>query len=138
MQAHEKIKHRRLELGLSDVEVARSSGLSIHEYFDVELHRGEVLEVTNLKNVKQLCTVLQLDPFDIVGLECAFCSGTPFLSEYLLPRNEIVRHRRLAKGWSTKDLGDVIFSTGPSTRTCRPFGAGSGHRGSTVLDLCYV
>lgn len=108
MRPNEKIKARRLELGLSDVEVARSSGLSIHEYFDIELHANEVLEVTHLRNVRELCVTLKLDAFDLLDLECAFCAGTLFLSDYLLPRNKIVERRRLAKGWSVEDLADRI------------------------------
>ena len=108
MKANERIRERRIKLGLSDVEVARRSGLSIDEYCDVEWHDNELFEVVNLKNLKQLCIVLDLDQFDVLELECAFCQGSGYLPEYQLPRNEIVRHQRLAKGWSTEELGDKI------------------------------
>jgi len=108
MRANEKIKNRRLEVGLSEVEAAQRSGLSTDGYWDVELYDDEIFEVVNLKNVKQLCSVFELDPFELFELECAFCAGAPFLQDYLLPRNEIVRRHRLANGWSTEVLGDKI------------------------------
>jgi len=108
MRANERIRDRRIELGLSDVEVARRSGLSIHEYCDAEWHDNELLAVVNLRNLKQLCLVLDLDPFDVLEFKCAFCTGSGYLPEYHLPRNEIVRRQRLVKGWSVKELGDKI------------------------------
>jgi transcriptional regulator with XRE-family HTH domain len=108
MRANEKIKNRRLQLGISEIEAAQKSGLSIGSYWHVESRDDEVFEVPHIKNLKQLFSVLELDPFEVFELECAFCSGAPFLQEYLLPRSEIVRRHRLAKGWSREELGDKI------------------------------
>lgn len=69
----EVIKATRERLGLTLDDVAKQSGLSWNEYFDVELHDDEALDVVHLRYLKKLCEVLRLHPLDLFGIECAFC-----------------------------------------------------------------
>lgn len=107
--AHALIKARRAALGLSELDVANLCGLSVYEYGDIEQHRDELFEVTHLRQAKYLCDALDLEPFEIFGLVCAFCTNKAACQDdYSLPRNELVRKQRVALGFSPDDLGDAI------------------------------
>lgn len=109
MEINEKIKLRRKKNGLTDLEVAAQVGLTIHEYCDVEWHPDEIFTVTELREVKKLCEVLQLEFLDLFDMVCAFCDESkPFPQEYLLPRNELLRTTRTRIGLSAEELGDRI------------------------------
>jgi transcriptional regulator with XRE-family HTH domain len=104
-----KIVTRRKELGFTDKEVASQCGLSIHEYYDIELHSDEIFTVTSLRSVKKLCSILKFDFFELFEIPCAFCEeNKAFAEEYRLPRNELIRKRRDWKGLSAEELGDRI------------------------------
>ena len=109
MSVNERIALRRKELGLTDVETARRCGLSISAYDDIERYAEEIFELVPLHSVKRLCDVLQVDFFDLLEIPCAFCEGgKSFVEEYRLPRSEVIRKRREAKGWSADELGDRV------------------------------
>jgi DNA-binding XRE family transcriptional regulator len=106
---NEKITQKRENLGMSDTYVSSKIGITIDEYFDIETYPDEIFTVTSLREVKSLLNLLSLDFFELFEIECAFCDQKkPFLEEYLLPRNELVKKRRLAKRMSTEELGDRI------------------------------
>lgn len=106
---NEKIKARRLELGLRDVEVARQTRLSIYEYGDIESHAHEVFLVAPLYHVKKLCTALKMDFFMLFEQSCAFCEGgVPHMDDYWMRRSSLVRKKREALGLSAEELGDSV------------------------------
>ncbi len=103
----ERIKAWREALGLTRTEVARSIGAE-SSYYGIELHEDEVF-ATPLEQIKRLYQVLKRSLWDLFDLSCDFCShATDFNSEYSLPRSELIRACRLAKGWSPSELGDLI------------------------------
>ncbi len=106
--ANKKIKLRRIELGLTDKDVADKSGLSIHEYDDIEQHADEIYTVTELKKIKAICSALNLDFFDLCNIKCAFEEGQSFSDEFLLPRNELIAKRIIKSGLSKEGFGDRI------------------------------
>lgn len=109
MDVNEKIKSRREQLGLSDVEVARASALTIDSYYDIELYPDELHEVVSLGAAKRLTSRLQLNLLDLLNIPCAFCKlGAVFDAEYSVPRNEIIRRQREKHGWSLDQLGDRV------------------------------
>ncbi len=104
--ANEKIRTRRIELGLNDVITAQQAGLSKMNYFDIELHPDEIYTVTDLWQVKKLVDVLELDFLDLFDIQCTFCNGKEgFLNDYLLPRNEIIQKKRKSLNLSQEELG---------------------------------
>jgi hypothetical protein len=106
---NKKIEARRLELGLSDVEVARQARLSIYEYGDIESHNYEVFLVTPLYHVKKLCSVLETDFFTLFDTSCAFCvEGMTHVDDFWLRRDSLIRKKRGALGLSAEELGDMI------------------------------
>jgi len=106
---NDKIKARRLELGLTDTDTSKKVGLSINHYFDVELYDDEIPFAVELRNVKKICEILGLDFFDLFGLRCAFCEECkPYFEDYLLPRNELIRKKMNEINIPTKQLEDVI------------------------------
>lgn len=108
-RAHELITARRLALGISEVELAADCGIGIYAYGDIEQYRDELYEVAYIQDAKCLCDRLSLDIFDIFDMDCAFCAdGAPYHDDYLLPRNELVRKKRLALGLSQDEVGDEI------------------------------
>jgi len=105
--ANKTIEARRKELGLSDVQVAGEIGTNIHSYCDIEWHADEVYTVAELQQIKRLCGVLCLNPFDLFGMQCAFCGeGKEYLKDYQLPRNQLVKERREKLGLTQEQLGD--------------------------------
>lgn len=105
----EKIKLRRKEFGLSDIDVSKSAGLSIHEYGDLEQHADEIFTVTEFHKVKKLLQVLKLDFFELTETGCAFCDeGHPYVKDYSLPRHELICKKRDDIGISREELGDRL------------------------------
>lgn len=106
---NEKIKARRRELGLSDVETAHQARLSIYEYGDIECYADEVFVVVPLYHIKKLCAVLKTDFFTLFEIPCAFCDeGATCLDDYWLRRSALIRKKREALGLSTEELGDKV------------------------------
>ena len=111
MDVNETIKSRREELGLSDLEVARASGLTIHSYCDIELYPDELVklfrwELVPLGAANRLCSELRLNLLDLLDVHCAFCRlKTEFEREYFFARNELIQRQREKHGWSTDELG---------------------------------
>lgn len=109
MDVNEKIALRREELGLSDVEVARATGITIHSYCDIEWYPDELCQVVPLEAVKRLCSKLRLNLLDLLEIPCAFCKlAAKFDEAYSLPSNELIRHRREKHGWSLDELGERV------------------------------
>lgn len=109
MQINEKVKAQRESLGLSKAEVARSSGMGLDNYFDIELYPDELISLVPLRSLKKLCEVLQLNPLALLSVPCAFCEeGRDFEGGYRLPRNELIRRCRTALGLSTDALGERV------------------------------
>jgi hypothetical protein len=109
MELNEKIKKRSEELGLSDVEVARASGLTIDSYCDIEWYPDELCEVVPLRTVKRLSSELRWNLLDLLEVPCAFCTlAREFEGECSLPPGELIRHEREKRGWSVDDLGNRV------------------------------
>jgi len=107
--ANKLIKSRREALGLTDVQVAEATGLSIHEYGDIERHADEIFTVTELRQVRKLATNVGIELFQLFDLNCAFCEQQQSSQqEYSLPRNELIRRQRTALGLTQDLLGDEI------------------------------
>jgi transcriptional regulator with XRE-family HTH domain len=104
MHPHERVKEARLRLGLSESEVARRAGLSIHEYGDVEQHADEIYTIVALGDVRRLCAVLQLDLLELLGLS----EGNEPSTHPEITRSEIVRQRLSELGLTPADLADRI------------------------------
>jgi len=109
MSVNQTIKAARERFGLTLADVAARSGLSWNEYFDVELHDDEAFTVVHLRHLKKLCEVLQLDLLDLLGIECAFCGKQEQAAAMPpVPRDELIRTRRVAFGLTQDQIGDLI------------------------------
>ena len=53
MEINERILSRRVELNLSDIDVALLSDLTYDEYQDIEFHSDEIITLTDIYNVKK-------------------------------------------------------------------------------------
>ena len=106
---NERIKLRRMELGVTDVALAKEVGLSIEEYSDVERHADELFSTVELHTAKKICESLKLDFFFLLKMRCAFCEeGRPYSDEYSRRRDELIRIRRNQLGLTVEALGDCI------------------------------
>jgi len=109
MTQNQRIRLRREELGLLDTDVANRIGISIAAYGDIEAYADELFDVVELRTVRALCAVLNLDVLDLIGTECEICSGRGNFSEELkLPRNVLVQNRRSVRGLSRAELAEAI------------------------------
>ncbi len=98
---NEKIKNRRLELRLNDVEAAYQIRQSIYEYGDIESYADEIFVVVPLYHIKKLCSTLKMDFFTLFEIPFVFCEeGETYLNDYLLSRDLLVRKKREALGLS--------------------------------------
>lgn len=108
-EINEKIERRRKDLGLSQDYAATKIGVTVMSYFDLEAYSDEIFTVTELSKIKSLLQLLSLDFFELFEIQCAFCDQKKsFLKDYLLPRNELVEKRRIAKRFSKEELGDRL------------------------------
>ena len=129
---NEKIRARREELKLSDIDLARSTRLSIYEYGDVEQHSDEIHLVVPLYHVKKICEVLRLPFLELFGFPCAFCGeGVPHHDDYWLSRSSLVERRRKALGISIDELGDRAGFKGLEMRNVETYTA---HLESWAID----
>lgn len=100
MKPNEIMKQRRLQLGMSDAEVAKASGLSVSQVGDVEQYEDELLSAITLSEARMLCAALAFSLHDALGIP----SGAPLLG----PRAQAVRLARMQKGLTVEQLGDLI------------------------------
>lgn len=103
---HARIRAARDALGLSDAEVAGRTGLALAEYADLEETPGAVREAVDLRHLKRVCEVLDLDLWTLLGLVCGYCGGkgSPVHDQVRPPRHEQVRGRRQALALSSEAL----------------------------------
>jgi transcriptional regulator with XRE-family HTH domain len=106
---NEVIRRARTLLGLSEAEAARRSGLSVSEYFDLELHEDEALTVVRLDKLKLLCRALNLDLLDLLSIEHGDVQVPEAVSaQRTARRSDLIRSRRTALGMSKEDLGERL------------------------------
>ena len=55
------IRERRKQLGLTDTAVADASGLTIHQYDDIEQHPDELISNVALGKAKRVCSTVGLE-----------------------------------------------------------------------------
>lgn len=108
MQLNELIKNRRLEIGLTDKEAAKLTGLSIHEYADVEDDPREATTVLRLKDLRIICSALGLNMSALLKHAGICNTEISALSVEHLPLNVLIRRRREAVGLSTEGLADKL------------------------------
>ncbi|GJL67547.1 MAG: hypothetical protein NPIRA06_01820 [Nitrospirales bacterium] len=101
MNINKKIKQGRLDCGLSDVELARRLGISIYEYGDIEFHDDELTSVVDLHVVRQLCQMLNIDPFDLLEIS----KDNAYADQ---KRNELIISQMKNLGISNEELADTI------------------------------
>src|SRR6266545_1981642 len=105
----EAIRKARERLNLSEAGVAARTGLSPNEYFDLENHDDEAVDVVHLREVKKVAGVLHLDLLGLFGIRCMVCEHPePPTPDPHVTRNELVRRTREAMGLSQDDLGDRV------------------------------
>jgi transcriptional regulator with XRE-family HTH domain len=109
MTRNEILKKRRVQMGLSEQDVCLATGLSVHEYADIEDYPTEIIAVTPLEDVKAICRVLALDLLEFLDVRCPFCGrGVSCQDEYLGPRNQLIRTQRERYGLSRRELADRL------------------------------
>lgn len=98
------IRDRRLELGLSDVDVAEKLRLTVYELGDIELHDDELETTVPLGTVRRLCSLLGLSLRQVLKMPVGETSS---VSEGQRP-GEVVRRRREQSGYSQLDLAERV------------------------------
>ncbi|MBU2714253.1 helix-turn-helix domain-containing protein [Zooshikella harenae] len=106
MSISEKLKRRRISLGMTDLELSKKSGLTIYEYGDLESFDDELETVLDLKRLKQLLAVLQTNYFDF--FEASKSNLGQFNSLVDMPRNKLIKTRREQLNKSKSELSDDI------------------------------
>src|SRR6266542_1821569 len=104
MKAGDRIRSRRVELGLRDVDVAERVGLSIYEYGDLEQHADEFATAIALKDAQRLCGMLGLSLLDVLEIP-----GTA-VSSSVSPQ-QLIRDAREREGLTVAELADHIGFT---------------------------
>jgi transcriptional regulator with XRE-family HTH domain len=93
------IKSRRLELGMSEDELADQLGVNIHWVFDLETDEDEINGLS-IPKFKKLCSILDVKPVDIYKLVPSNLES--------MKLSELIKMRRNEKYWSVDDLSDRI------------------------------
>jgi len=100
LNINQTIRQRRIELGLTERDVADSCGITIDAYCDVELYADELNACLELKDVRRLSGVLELGLFALFGLDDA-AAGTS-------NRNCVIAKQRLLLGMSVEQLAEQL------------------------------
>ena len=109
MNVKHKLRQRRIELGLNMDDAAKLAGLSVSEYYDIEAHDDEIVDFIPLLEVKNLCQAYSLDLLELFEIQCPFCEKNKiYLAEYKLPRNELIKNKRISIGLSKEELSDIV------------------------------
>lgn len=87
MSPNQHIRRARIDLGLSEEDVATRARLTIYELGDLELHSDEFCSAIAIENALLLCSVLDLSIFEVIGMAEGHVST-------LLPINEHVKYVR--------------------------------------------
>ena len=108
MKINNLIEKKRLELGLTNSQVAKLVGLSIHEYSDIEDDPDETLTVLPLKGLMKLCKVLEIDIFTLLREVNVLDKEYYDDVKENIPLNLIIKHKREQSGLTCEELGDKI------------------------------
>jgi transcriptional regulator with XRE-family HTH domain len=116
MAINKIITSRRLELGLSDAEVAERAGILIMEYYDIEHYDDEFATAVEIHNARLLCKVLGLNfcqiAMDIIASDqqaTAQIIDDSISSAYIgMTRDKIISSRRHKLSLSEQELADAI------------------------------
>lgn len=68
MRPNERVKERRLGLGLTENEIASRLGISVSAYADLEDYEHEIFDQVSVARANQLCAILGLDLCDLLGI----------------------------------------------------------------------
>lgn len=98
------IRNRRLELGLSDVDVAEKLGVTVSGLGDIELHDDELETAVSLGTVRRLCSLLGLPLQQVLKMP----TGEPSRVFEEQRPGEVVRQRREQNGYSRLDLAERV------------------------------
>jgi DNA-binding XRE family transcriptional regulator len=112
MTINEKIKTRRKELGLDPLEIAKLMNITDSSYYDIEGYEDEVYDVTNLKELKVLCSVLKLDPIDLLKFDKRLSKkvGSEKSRETCKSsRIELMKSARKKMGLSIRQFGSLVY-----------------------------
>lgn len=104
MNASEIIISQRERLKLNASEVAKASGLTIHEYEDLEDYDDEVISVVPLSKLKSVCRVLDLDILFLLGINPEFKASEKTFESC----ESLLRSAREKCGLSIGQVGDEI------------------------------
>lgn len=104
------IRSRRIELGLQDVEVARTVGISIHEYCDLEQHTAEFETAISMDTAKRICRALGLDLRSLMDLPASS-------HEYGTDVTQLIRRSRELQRLNQSQLADAIGFTEETIRS---------------------
>lgn len=101
---HRLIMHRRQQLGIGIVEIARRLGVSVSEYRDVESYNDELTMVVPLNKVRSLAAILGIEIGPLLG------AGSPPSGQQSSRRTRdvILAEARQRLGVSTSKMADDI------------------------------
>ena len=103
------IKERRVQMGFSDLDVAKQIGLSIDWYYDIEAYEDEVSTNVDLAVLRKLCVVLDLNFLGVVTL---FCNSefyhTTAEKYFLMSGHKLIAARCHELALTIPDLADLI------------------------------
>lgn len=109
LRIHEKIKSRRFEKGVGEIEFAHLVRLSVSEYGDIEHSSDEIYSVVPLYNIKKICYELDFNFLELFDMACGFCDQkTTYVDDFWLSRNSLIEKKRKELGLSQSALGDRL------------------------------
>ena len=103
MKVNEYIEKKREQAGLSIPELAEQVGISPENLWDIEAYKDEIYDVVDLKVIRAIADALNVPLLEMLGIEEEY---VPSSTHYR--RHEVLRTKRLEKGLSQEELGDII------------------------------
>lgn len=103
-QVYEIIRNARMSLGLSEQEVCEITGLSIHEYSDLELRTDEFFDTISVASARKVCQALGVDLKSLIP-----CGKFQNANKAVYgSRSELVTKTRERLGFSVEQVAERI------------------------------
>jgi DNA-binding XRE family transcriptional regulator len=104
------IRDAREQLKLSEEFCAKTCGLSVASYGDVELHEDEFFDNISLGTARRICQLLGLDLLDLASqhLKADVVERSPADDARFYSRHGLISNTRLKKCMSEENLADAI------------------------------
>lgn len=102
MEYGDRVRERREALGITEGEAETCLDINSHWYWDLEHFDDELTMTLSLAQVSRLCTLLRMEPFELLGEEPPQRHVSP------AELRDLVREDCRLRQWSVEEFGEHV------------------------------